>query len=198
MVKTTKGLRWIKLGLGDYEVLYSPIDIRDEVLPNCDKNGRIVIVKETREYNKTYADDGKEFIGEMFKLKDGKVIGKTKRTNDVEQKEIVEVDTAQYFDLKDEHEYYVKANDKLIELLKTKNVALKYPFNSGFGYKPSVAILSFDVVGRLTMRVGRVFRSTISDNIENYNFTKDKANKQLDKLKGKDDSGVEQIKAEMI
>jgi hypothetical protein len=190
MVNTKEGLMWKKLKVGRFNVIYTPIDYEDEQLDNCDKDGRLLSKKQMQkaEYKFFYADDKDEktFEGEVYKLKDGKAVSKTTLTKEVSEEDVKEIDTKFAYDLIEEHIYLCNVDDRLLEFLKEKDTAYKFPFNSGFGFKPSMAILFFDnITNSVLMITGRALKSLAIAKITQRQIEKAEVRKEIEKLKGK-------------
>jgi len=171
MVKTTTGDKWREIKVGDETIFITPLDIKDEKYPDVTPNGE-VLTKEfiTHAQSKWLKQDGTEYNGETFKLIDNEVVQRTKATTQVDAKDITELDAKAdglHNDIVAEKEFLVRASEQLHKRTELLNRSLKFPFDTGAGYKNSLGVLFFDGQQKeVLLRVGRVRRSQIIEAIK--------------------------------
>lgn len=122
-----------KFKINDYDIeVLGKIEQAREEYPSCDEQGNEVIV-EKGEYKKAvYKNKEGVIISKVYKLIGGKPYEKFKKTDKVTA--CVEVPKTDVYDLIIECAYLCR-NDELKEYLQKKDVALKFLYTNGNGYK---------------------------------------------------------------
>ena len=186
MVKTSEGNIWRNLNLAGEAIKYTPLAIVEETLQDADSEGKPLVKKQLQpSVYKYYKTSGEVYEGQIFKLYKGELVGKTSATKEVSKEEVSQIEVKTAYDLIIDHEYLCNVSPAFRDNLKETNKAFKFPFASGYGYKPATAILFFDALtSSILMRVGRSKRSLIIDKIQTSQLAKQQTKEELDKLKG--------------
>jgi len=164
---------WYSLKIGNWNLKYTPLNPVNKEYPFCDKDGK-PLKKVAGKFEKGYFIDEKENRHDIaFKLINGKPyikLQKTKETSNYKEVNINEVE-----DLLQERVYLVEC-DALLQELVNSEMALKFGFTNGNGFKVYKAYVYPSKIykGYLFMSLGT---TQISEIIREINEVKKAKNK---------------------
>jgi hypothetical protein len=152
--------RWNSLKIGSFNCKITPLNPIEKEYPNVDENGNALKYVSGKLERGYFTDENGVKVEKAFKLINGKVVDKLKRTDEV--KIYKEVDKDEQEDLIAEKEYLVEC-DNLVRQLSDSEKILKFAYASGNGNKAYITYVYLNPLYReyAFMKLGRTFKSQI-------------------------------------
>lgn len=180
------------------------IETQRITLPDCTDKGEPLTKKQLgkAEY-KFYKADGTEYTGTNYKLINGKAQAKTEMTKEVAQEQVKVLDNWTLpYDLIYDSEHLVQGSPSFTDKMAQAKNYFVFPFNSGYGYKPTYAVMFYDNIAKaVVMRLAELIEKKLPLRSQAIDLKlqrveqKQQAKKQLKKLQGEQ---VETIQAEEL